>query len=67
VTPTASLATEALKIAIEHRVSSYDAFYVALAAHFRVPLITADAKLVQAVVPNYDVRSLATFSIPPLP
>lgn len=66
VTPTASLAAEALKIAIEHHVSGYDAFYVALSAHFKAPLITADEKLMQALVGSYDVRSLTLFSIPPL-
>lgn len=66
VTPTASLATEALKIASEHRVSGYDAFYVALSAHFNVPLITEDEKLAQVMVGSYEVRSLAAFLIPPL-
>lgn len=67
VTPTADLATEAMELAIAHRISGYDAFYVALAIHLHVPLITADEKLVRAVIGKYDVQSLATFSVPPLP
>jgi predicted nucleic acid-binding protein len=34
--------------AAAHKISSYDAEYVALAQHLRVPLITYDQKLVRA-------------------
>ncbi len=67
VTPTADLATEALELTISHRISGYDAFYVALAIHLNAPLITADDKLVRAMAGKYDIQSLAAFPIPPLP
>ena len=66
VTPTLDLATAAMEISIDHPISGYDAFYVALAKHVNAPLITADEKLVRAVAGKYDVQSLATFHIPPL-
>lgn len=66
VTPTADLASEAMELAIAHRISGYDAFYVALTIHVNAPLITADEKLVRAIAGKYDVQSLATFPVPPL-
>lgn len=65
-TPTADLATEAMELAISHRISGYDAFYVVLAIHLNAPLVTADEKLVRAMTGKYDVQSLAAFPIPPL-
>ncbi len=56
-----------MEIAIAHRVSGYDAFYVALASQVNAPLITADEKLVRAMAGKYNVQSLAAFLIPPLP
>jgi predicted nucleic acid-binding protein len=66
VTPTADLAAAAMELAIAHRISGYDAFYVALTVQVNAPLITADEKLVRAMANKYDVQSLAAFSIPPL-
>ena len=40
---------EALLLALEHGISSYDAIYVALAAEEGLPLVTADARLVRAL------------------
>jgi len=40
---------EALLLALEYGISSYDAVYVALAAEERLPLVTADARLVRAL------------------
>ena len=66
VVPTADLAEQALDIAFTFHVSGYDACYVALAAHVKAPLITADEKLVRAFAGReYSVYSLATFNIPP--
>ena len=66
VVPTADLAEQALDIALQYRVSGYDACYVALAARVQAPLITADEKLVRAIIGQaYPVHSLATFEIPP--
>ena len=64
VTPTADLVTAAIAIATSHGISGYDAFYVALAVRLDAPLITADEKLVRAVTGQYNVQSLATFSLP---
>ena len=40
---------EALLLALEYGIYSYDAVYVALAAEERLPLVTADARLVRAL------------------
>ncbi len=40
---------EGLGLALEHGISAYDAVYVALAAEERLPLVTADARLVRAL------------------
>jgi predicted nucleic acid-binding protein len=39
---------QALELAVRHRISAYDAQYVALAASLGVPLITEDQKLLRA-------------------
>ncbi len=39
-----SLLTRALQIGLEHKLSIYDSVYIALAAEYAYPLITADAK-----------------------
>lgn len=66
VVPTADLAAEALEIAFKHRVSGYDACYVALASRVKAPLITADEKLLRSMAgKGYPVHSLATFNLPP--
>lgn len=63
VTPTADLAVHATEIAITHRISGYDAFYVALTVQVNAPLITADEKLVRAMGDKYEVQSLADFAL----
>ena len=40
---------EGLGLAIKYGISVYDAVYVALAAEVRLPLVTADARLVRAL------------------
>jgi len=40
---------EALLLALEYGISAYDAVYVALAAEVRLPLVTADTRLVRAL------------------
>jgi predicted nucleic acid-binding protein len=65
VIPTADLAIQALDIALKHRLSGYDACYVALAERVKAPLITADEKLVRSLWgKEYRVYSLASFEIP---
>jgi predicted nucleic acid-binding protein len=39
----------ALELALDYGISGYDAVYVALAAEGRLPLVTADARLVRAL------------------
>jgi len=60
VVPTEPLALEALRIALEHSVSSYDAFYVALAAESQFPLLTADERLVSALGARFPMRWLGS-------
>ena len=68
VAPTADLALQAFNIALAHRISGYDAGYVALAAQINAPLVTADEKLVAAMKGRpYNVNWLADFPIPPSP
>lgn len=47
VIPDQVLADAALEIALQHKITSYDACYVAAAAQLQLPLITADGKLAQ--------------------
>lgn len=49
VIPGQVLAHEALKIALQYKISCYDACYVAAASQLKLPLITADEKLVRQV------------------
>jgi len=46
-TSTADLVEEALAIAFVYDLTAYDGVYIALAARHCIPLLTADAKLVQ--------------------
>jgi len=45
---TRELASTALRLAIEHDISAYDATYVAAAEHADAPLVTADGPLLDA-------------------
>jgi predicted nucleic acid-binding protein len=57
--PTLHLAAEAIDIALDHGISAYDAFYVALSRRVGAPLITADAKLARALSgKGFDVQPL---------
>jgi predicted nucleic acid-binding protein len=59
------LLAETIKIAAEENISAYDACYVALAQREKIPLVTADEKLVRALAKSkYDVRWLGSFSLP---
>lgn len=49
VIPAQVLADDALEIALTHKITAYDACYVAAAAQLKLPLITADEKLATKV------------------
>ena len=57
--PAQLLADNALEIALKHHISAYDACYVAAAVQLRLPLITADEKLVRQLAQDpYEVQWL---------
>jgi predicted nucleic acid-binding protein len=67
-TPTALLLAASLEIAAAQKISAYDACYVALARQLRMPLVTADQKLVRTLVGlEVAVHWLSDFVLPPLP
>jgi len=57
------LLAAALKIALDHNQSVYDAIYVSLAMERRSELVTADERLVNALGARFPVRWLGSFSI----
>ena len=64
VTPTGDLVSVALDLAIAHRISAYDACYLALAQRLEIELVTADQKLVQTLAGTpYRVRSLNRWTV----
>lgn len=59
VVATQTFAAYALELAVQHRLNGYDAIYVALAEKLKLPLVTADRKLVNAMQGLlYDIRWL---------
>lgn len=63
---TAELIGDAFRLGLEHGLTAYDACYVALAHRLRVPLITADERLVHALrATPHDVRWLGDDAVPP--
>ncbi len=64
IVPAKELVGAALDLAIAHHISAYDACYLALAHILGVELITADAKLVRALVgTTYRVRFLDRWTV----
>ena len=64
VIPVQAIAEEALEIALEHRITAYDACYVAASKQTRLPLITADEKLVMKLAKgSYDVQWLGDIGV----
>jgi predicted nucleic acid-binding protein len=57
--PSASLVLRAFEIASRHRQTVYDCLYVALAEQVGAELITADAKLANALAARYPVKLLS--------
>jgi predicted nucleic acid-binding protein len=64
VIPAQAIAEEALEIALRHRITAYDACYVAASKQTRFPLITADEKLVMKLAKgSYDVQWLGDIEL----
>ncbi|MEB3338368.1 MAG: type II toxin-antitoxin system VapC family toxin [Leptolyngbyaceae bacterium] len=56
------LVNEALEIAITQSISAYDACYVEISKRLKVPLVTADQKLIRSLTYTaYQIYSLNTF------
>jgi predicted nucleic acid-binding protein len=65
--PTRELLPSSFALAIEHGITAYDASYVALAEGLRLPLVTADEKLVRMLEGTaYQVRGLRDLALPPV-
>lgn len=66
VIPAQVIAEEALEIALSHRITAYDACYVAASKQTRFPLITADEKLAMKLAKtSYDVQWLGDIEVTP--
>ncbi len=66
--PVPTLAADALTIGSSYGISAYDGCYVALAQRLRVPLVTADSRLVAAMASGPSpVLDLGSLTIPPPP
>jgi predicted nucleic acid-binding protein len=64
--PTQILAEDAFAIALRHKITAYDACYIAAATQLKLPLITADEKLAAKVEnASYDVRWLGDIEVVP--
>jgi predicted nucleic acid-binding protein len=63
-----TLAADALGLAVTHKITAYDACYVAAVQRLAVPLITADTKLVNKMAgTSCQVLDLGGLNIPPVP
>ncbi len=57
-------AEEALPLAIQYGCSAHDAAYIALAARFSVPFVTADETLMRKLgKPEFDLRFLGDWPV----
>jgi predicted nucleic acid-binding protein len=61
IVPTEELIATAFELTIQHRITIYDALYVALAADYSLPLVTADRGLYRNTRHDHDVRWLGDF------
>jgi len=62
--PTRELVSEALALAVAHRITAYDATYVALSRRLSLPLVTADEALVYRLEGTpLDVRWLGKWPL----
>lgn len=65
VTSSAELMEEAINIALNHRISAYDAAYVTLSHRVNAPLLTLDRKLFNALASSsHNVYYFADFPLP---
>jgi predicted nucleic acid-binding protein len=59
IASTSSVAEDALRLAVAHEITAYDAAYVALSERLMLPLVTADERLVHCLADtDLDVRFL---------
>ena len=64
VIPAQAIAEETLEIALKHRITAYDACYVAASKQTKLPLITADEKLVAKLAKGpYDMQWLGDIEV----
>jgi len=64
-TPLSELAARAVRLACDHKISAYDASYLALAERLSVPLLTADARLANLLANTaHVVITLASLILP---
>lgn len=58
--PTVELVNDALDVALKYQITGYDACYVVLAGRLKIPLVTADERLSNALAGTiYDLRLLS--------
>jgi predicted nucleic acid-binding protein len=62
---TTDLMEEALGIALAHDITAYDGCYVALGEQLKIPVISADGKLIQKMANTvHEVQWLGDFALP---
>ncbi|KPQ33468.1 MAG: toxin-antitoxin system Doc family toxin component [Phormidesmis priestleyi Ana] len=67
-TPTVDLILAAIDISVTHKISAYDACYVALSQQNNVPLLTQDKRLFNTLRDtDFNVQLFTDVTIPPIP
>src|SRR5690625_4328869 len=63
IVPTDERIATAFKLTTQHRITIYDALYVAMAADYSLPLVTADRGLYRNTRNDHDIRWLGDLPI----